>query len=61
MTVASPYGIANYHFSRFSFNLPFSFFPQFSNLSALIKSSFTPQRLITELTGVTNVGLVESN
>lgn len=58
MTVASPYGIANYHFSRF---LPFSFFPQFSNLSALIKSSFTPQRLITELTGVTNVGLVESN
>lgn len=42
-----------------AFNLPFS--PQFSNLSALIKSSFTPQRLITELTGVTNVGLVESN
>lgn len=39
---------------------PFAF-SQFSNLSALIMGTFTPQRLITALTGVANVGLVESN
>lgn len=60
MPSASPSYILHYYFSHFGFYLSFAFSP-FSNLSALITSSFTPQSFITVLTGVANMGVVESN
>lgn len=63
MVIASPSDVLHDYLSHFGFYPSFAFTPfsQFSNLSALITSSFTPQRLITALTGVANRGLIESN